>query len=387
MKIFFWILFLLLAVFIGVFIWFKLYQIPYTKWIQKYLSGVKISLGQAIGLHFKNVPFGLILDEYTKAVKAGISDDVTIDRLEKFYLSRGDVPKIVNELVKAHKAGLKGVSFEKLERHYLSQGDIAEVVDALIILKNAQESVRNGGADEEMEDYILSIELPFERAAAIDLAGRDVRQDVKDSITPRLLDSVDMEAITSDGFRVRTKVNIIVQAQVEFIIGRPGRDALIAKLEQAMLTAISTLTKDTVIKTPNEVEHGLKTRTEIFAEVDRDTSYKLVSVDVEKALLMENVNASFEIKKQELELKKLELLNKQKMLEHELHHAHARTREQELRNDLIEARARVQTAFADALRDGKMSIEEYEKLRNLQADTQMRQKLVKSTEDDEDLHV
>lgn len=386
MKIILWILFILLAIAVGIIIWFKLYQIPFTKWLQKYLSGVKISLVQAVGIHLKNVPFGLILDEYTKALKSGIAHDVTVEKLERLYLSRGDATKVVNELVKAHKAGLQEVTFDKLERHQLSHGDIAEVVDALIILKNAQDSVRNGGADEEMEHYLLGIKLPFERAAAIDLAGRDVRQDVKDSITPRLLESVDMEAITSDGFRVRTKVNIIVQAQVEFIIGRPGRDALIAKLEQAMITAIGILDKDIVIKRPNEVENNLKSNTDIFEEVDRDTSYKLVSVDVEKALLLENVNANFEIKKQELELKKMEILNKQKLLETELHHAHARSREQDLRNELIEARAKVQTAIADSLRDGKMTVDEYEKLRNLQADTQMRQNMANAPTDEDDVH-
>ncbi|RMG75991.1 MAG: UPF0365 family protein, partial [Bacteroidetes bacterium] len=164
------------------------YFVPVGLYITAKFSGVRISIGQLIGMRLRRVQ-----------------------------------PKvIVDELIKASKADLKEVTVNELETHYLAKGNIKQVVDALISAKNAQ------------------IPLSIKQAKAIDLAGRDVLQAVKDSVNTKVIDSPKVEAVAKDGIQLIVKARITVRAQLDKLVGGAGEDTVVARVGQGIVAAIGS---------------------------------------------------------------------------------------------------------------------------------------------------
>ena len=184
------------------------YYVPVGLWITAQFSGVRISIGQLIGMRLRRVQ-----------------------------------PKIiVDELIKAKKANLKDVKFNSIEAHYLAKGNVNTVVDALISAKNA------------------GIVLTFDQAAAIDLAGRDVLQAVRDSVNTKVIDSPAIEAVAKDGIQLIVVARITVRAHLEKLVGGAGEETVVARVGQGIVASIgSSETHEAILADPDLISDRILT--------------------------------------------------------------------------------------------------------------------------------
>ena len=196
-----------------------MYSLLATTFIDVVLIIAGITLGVFLLLFIIFVPVGLWISALFSGVFIGPG------KMIGMRLRRVDPQIIVNELIKAKKAGLQNIQIDQLEAHHLAQGNVTNVIDALISAKNA------------------GIELNFEEAAAIDLAGRDVLQAVKDSVNPKVIDSPMIEAVAKDGIQLIATARITVRAHLDKLVGGAGEDTVIARVGQGIVAAIGSAEK------------------------------------------------------------------------------------------------------------------------------------------------
>lgn len=292
------------------------YFVPMGLWITAQFSGVRISILQLIGMRLRRVAPNLI----------------------------------VEELIKAGKAGLKDVKINALEAHYLANGDIKKVIDALI-------SARNAG-----------IELPYDRAAAIDLAGRDVLDAVRESVNTKVIDSPSIEAVAKDGIQLVVKARITVRAKMERLIGGAGQETIIARIGQAIVSSIGSAdSHKEIMADPNKISERMSTD-----NISAGTAYEVVSIDIADIDVGRNIGAELQAEKAEADLKIARAKAEEKRAEAVAEEQHYRAEVQKMRAKLIEAEAQVPMAISDALRNGNLALMDYHRMRNIEADTHMR---------------
>jgi uncharacterized protein YqfA (UPF0365 family) len=291
-------------------------------WFRALLSGAYVGMGKLIGMWLRHVNPGVIVDSRIMLSKAGI--DVASDMLETHFLARGDVMKVSRALVAANKA---------------------------------------------------NIPLPFQRAAAIDLAGRDVLEAVRTSVNPKVIDCPDtdkgkhtIDAVAKDGIQLQVKARVTVRANIERLVGGATEETIIARVGEGIVTTIgSSESYKSVLENPDTISKRV-----LGKGLDAGTAFEILSIDIADIDVGANVGAKLQADQAEADKRRFQA-------EAEKRRAAAQAREQEMialvqenRAKVVLAEAEIPLAIAEAFRNGHLGVMDYYRLKNIQADTDMR---------------
>jgi uncharacterized protein YqfA (UPF0365 family) len=313
----------------------------------------------ALFVFFSFVPVMLWISALASGVRISMITLVAM-RLRRVVPSR-----IVNPLIKATKAGL-GLTINQLESHYLAGGNVDRVVNALIAAQRA------------------NIPLGFERAAAIDLAGRDVLQAVQMSVNPRVIETPFVSAVAKDGIEVKVRARVTVRANIDRLVGGAGEETIIARVGEGIVsTNGSADSHKEVLENPD-----LISRTVLNKGLDAGTAFEILSIDIADVDIGKNIGAQLQTEQAEADKRIAQAKAEERRamavaLEQEM-----RARVVEMRAKVVESEAEVPRAMAEALRGGKIGVMDVLNMRNIEADTLMRDSIGKSgrpASDDEEL--
>jgi uncharacterized protein YqfA (UPF0365 family) len=292
------------------------------------------------------VPIGLWISALAAGVKIGIFTLVGM-RLRRVIPSR-----IVNPLIKATKAGLD-VSVNQLEAHYLAGGNVDRVVNALIAAQRA------------------NIPLEFKRAAAIDLAGRDVLQAVQMSVNPKVIETPKVSAVAKDGIEVIVKARVTVRANIDRLVGGAGEETIIARVGEGIVTTVgSSASHKEVLENPDSIS-----RTVLGKGLDAGTAFEILSIDIADVDVGRNIGAQLQTDQAEADKRIAQAKAEERRAMAVAKEQEMKAAVQEMRAKVVEAEAEVPKAMAEALRTGKLGVMDYYNMRNILADTNMRESI------------
>ena len=292
-------------------------------------------------LHF--VPLGL----WVSAIAANVN--VGIFTLVGMRLRRVVPQKIVLPLIKANKAGLD-VSVNQLEAHYLAGGNVDRVVDALIAAHRAQ------------------IPLPFERSAAIDLAGRDVLEAVQMSVNPKVIETPVVSAVAKNGIELKIKARVTVRANIDRLVGGAGEPTIIARVGEGIVTTVGSAESHTaVLESPDEIS-----KTVLGKGLDAGTAFEILSIDIADVDVGRNIGAELLTDQAEADKRIAQAKAEERRAMAVAKEQEMKAYTQEMEAKVVEAQAEVPHAMAEALKSGNLGVMDYYNLRNVQADTDMR---------------
>ena len=301
----------------------------------------------AIFLHF--VPMGLWISSLASGVH------VSIGSLVGMRIRRIQPQRLVYPLIKANKAGLN-LTISQLETHYLAGGNVDRVINALIAAQRA------------------NIQMAFEKACAIDLAGRDVFQAVQMSVTPKVIETPVVAAIAKDGIELRAKARVTVRTNIERLVGGAGEETVIARVGEGIVTTVgSAETHKQVLENPD-----LISRTVLDKGLDAGTAYEILSIDIADVDVGRNVGAQLQMDQAEADRRIAQAKAEERRAMAVAHEQEMKASVQEMRAKVVEAEAEVPRAMAAALREGKMGVMDYYQMKNTIADTEMRDSIAKA---------
>ncbi|MBN2211290.1 MAG: flotillin-like protein FloA [Sedimentisphaerales bacterium] len=341
-------------------------------WIQALFSGARVGFFQLIGMGLRKVSPQLIVSARISAVQAGI--DLPTQPLESVFLVRRnpqDVFICVNALIIAYKANLD-ITFADLQAHHFAGGRVDNLVKAMIAANRAK------------------INLSFDVARAIDLAGRDILDAVHTTVMPKVIDcpiqvgghTNMLDAVAKDGIRLLVRARVTVRSNISQLVRGATEETIIARVGQGIVSAIgSANTYKDVLENPDRISKKV-----LDSGLDAQTAFEIVSIDIADVSVasvadLSNVGARLETERAEAD-------KQMRQAEAEGRRAMAVAREQEMRALVQENRAKVvlaesevPKAMAEAFRSGNMGIMDYYRMKNVVADTQMRDAIGKRDED------
>ncbi len=301
-------------------LWILLYFIPIGLWFQALVSGVRISLLQLIFMRWRKVP----------------------------------PSNIVSAMIEADKAGIK-LNRDELEAHYLAGGHVAQVVHALVSASKA------------------NIDLTFKMATAIDLAGRDVFMAVQMSVNPKVIDTPPVTAVARDGIQLIAKARVTVRANIKQLVGGAGEETVLARVGEGIVSSIgSAHSHKEVLENPDRIS-----KTVLDKGLDAGTAFEILSIDIADidigknigaVLQMDQANADKNIAQAKAEERRAMAV----ALEQEM-----KAKAQEARAKVIEAEVEIPLAMAHAFKSGNLGIMDYYRMKNIEADTNMRESISK----------
>lgn len=297
-----------------------LWFFPVALWFQALISGVRISLLQLILMRWRKVPPGTIVMAMITGTKAGIKLDA--NALEAHYLAKGNVPNVVNALISADKA---------------------------------------------------NISLDFKMAAAIDLAGRDVFEAVQMSVNPKVINTPPVTAVAKDGIQLIAKARVTVRANIKQLVGGAGEDTVLARVGEGIVSSIgSAESHKQVLENPDSISKVV-----LAKGLDAGTAFEILSIDIADIDIGKNIGAVLQIDQANADKNIAQARAEEKRamavaLEQEM-----KAKAQEARAKVIEAEKEIPLAMADAFRSGNLGIMDYYKIKNIQADTDMRENIAK----------
>ena len=295
---------------------------------------------------FRFVPLGL----WVSALASGVH--VSIFTLAGMRIRRVAPGKIVIPLIKAEKAGLK-MNISKMEAHYLAGGNLDRVITALITARGA------------------NIQLDFPEACAIDLAGRDVLEAVQMSVNPKVIETPTVAAIAKDGIELRAKARVTVRANIERLVGGAGEETIVARVGEGIVTTVgSAETHKVVLENPD-----LISRTVLNKGLDAGTAFEILSIDIADVDVGRNIGAQLQMDQAEADRRIAQAKAEERRAMAVAREQEMKAEAQEQRAKVIEAEAEVPKAMAVALREGKMGVMDYYQMKNMMADTSMRESI------------
>ncbi len=295
------------------------YYVPFFLWISAQVSGVRISLMQLMLMRIRKVP----------------------------------VSTIVQAMIEAHKAGLHEVTRDDLEAHYLAGGNVEKVVHALVSASKA------------------NIDLGFKMATAIDLAGRDVFQAVQMSVNPKVIDTPPVTAVAKDGIQLIAKARVTVRANIKQLVGGAGEDTVLARVGEGIVSSIgSSESHKQVLENPDSISKLV-----LRKGLDSGTAFEILSIDIADIDIGKNIGAALQIDQAQADKNIAQAKAEERRamaiaLEQEM-----KAKAQEARAKVIEAEAELPKAMAEAFTNGNLGIMDYYRMKNVQADTNMRDKI------------
>ena len=316
-------------------------------------GGLAIFIIILLILFFTFVPVGLWITAFFSGVRVKISTLIGM-RLRRVVPSR-----IVNPMIKATKAGLD-LNIDELEAHYLAGGNVNTLVDALIAAQRA------------------NIPLVFERAAAIDLAGRNVLEAVQVSVNPKVIETPNISAVAKNGIEVIVKARVTVRANIERLVGGAGEETIIARVGEGIVTTVgSSIAHADVLENPDSIS-----RTVLNKGLDSGTAFEILSIDIADVDVGRNIGAKLQMDQAEADKKIAQAKAEERR-------AMAVAKEQEMiaevqamKAKVVEAESQVPLALAQALKEGNMGVMDYYNMKNVLADTNMRDSISKATKED-----
>ncbi len=296
-------------------------------WIQALVSGARVGILNIIFMRFRKVPPKLIVESKIMAVKAGIE-----------------------------------LSTDSLESHYLAGGDVLRVVQALIAADKAK------------------IELVFDRAVAIDLAGRNVLEAVQMSVNPKVIETPLVAAMAKDGIQLKALSRVTVRANIDRLVGGAGEETILARVGEGIVTTIgSAASHKSVLENPDTIS-----KTVLKKGLDAGTAFEILSIDIADVDVGKNIGAELETDRAEADKKIAQAKAEERRAMAFAMEQEMKARVEEMRAKVVEAEAEVPLAMAEAFRKGNLGIMDYYKMKNIMADTQMREK-IGSTETELDI--
>jgi uncharacterized protein YqfA (UPF0365 family) len=310
-----------------------------------------IALVLVLLLFFYFIPIGLYISAISAGVKVRIFQDLIGMRLRKVPPSI-----IIKSKIAATKAGIT-VNLGKLEAHYLAGGNVIKLVNALISADKA------------------NLGLTFERAAAIDLAGRDVLEAVKMSVLPKVIETPVVAAVAKDGIQLKAIARVTVRANIERLVGGAGEATVLARVGEGIVSTIgSSLTHKEVLENPDKISKSV-----LAKGLDSGTAFEILSIDIADVDIGQNIGAILQTDQAEADLKvaraKAEERRAAAVATEQENVAEAEVAKQRAR--VVEAEAEIPKAISEAFRSGNLGVMDYYNLKNIQADTQMRDAIAK----------
>jgi len=297
-----------------------LWFFPVALWFQALLSGVRVSLIQLILMKWRNVNPRTIVYAMITGTKAGLK--LKVNELEAHYLAKGNVPKVVMALISANKA---------------------------------------------------NINLDFQMAAAIDLAGRDVLEAVQMSVNPKVINTPPVTAVAKDGIQLICKARVTVRANIKQLVGGAGEETVLARIGEGIVSSIgSSESHKMVLENPDNISKVV-----LGKGLDAGTAFELLSIDIADIDVGKNIGAVLQMDQAEADKNIAQARAEERRamavaLEQEM-----KAKAQEARAAVIEAEAQVPLAMAEAFRNGNLGIMDYYRMKNIQADTEMRDAIAK----------
>lgn len=309
----------------------------------------------ALAVLFTFVPVML----WISALAAGVR--VSIFTLIGMRLRRVIPNRVINPLIKAVKAGLN-LSTNQLESHYLAGGNVDRVVNALIAAHRA------------------NIELSFERCAAIDLAGRDVLEAVQMSVNPKVIETPFIAGVAMDGIEVKAKARITVRANIDRLVGGAGEETIIARVGEGIVSTIgSSHDHKKVLENPD-----LISQTVLSKGLDAGTAFEILSIDIADIDIGKNIGAGLQTDQAEADKKIAQAKAEERRAMAVAQEQEMRAKVEEMKAKVVEAEAKVPLAMAEALRSGNIGVMDYMNIKNITADTDMRDSIGRLTDDGEE---
>lgn len=291
----------------------------------------------AVSVLFSFIPVGLWISAMAAGVRIGIFT------LVGMRLRRVPPAQIVGPLIKADKAGLS-ITVNQLEAHFLAGGNVDRVVNSLVAAARAD------------------IPLPFERAAAIDLAGRDVLEAVQMSVNPKVIQTPLVSAVAKDGIEVKVVARVTVRANIDRLVGGAGTETILARVGEGVVTTVgSSVSHKHVLENPDSIS-----RTVLEKGLDAGTAFEILSIDIADVDVGRNIGAQLQTDQAEADKRIAQAKAEERR-------AMAVAKEQEMKAFVVESEAEVPRAISDALRQGKLGVMDYYNMQNLLADTRMRE--------------
>lgn len=310
-----------------------------------YVIVALVIVGIAFFLYF--VPLGLWITALSSGLRVGVGT------LFAMRLRRVSPSAIVEPMIRAHKAGIRDLTLNDLESHYMAGGDVDQVVNSLITAQRA------------------NIELDFKKAAAIDLAGRDVLEAVQVSVTPKVIQTPEIAAVAQDGIELIAKAKVTVRANIERLVGGAGEDTIIARVGEGIVTTIGSASyHGTVLENPD-----LISETVLKKGLDKGTAYQILSIDIADIDVGRNIGASLKRDQAEADKNIAQAKAEEMRAEAVAKEQQMRALVVERRAQVVEAEAEVPRAISEALRNGNLGVLDYYNLKNIEADTKMRSSL------------
>ncbi len=306
---------------------------------------IGILLISIVSLFFRFIPIGLWITAYFSGVKVGLFT------LVGMRLRRVNPQDIIRPQIKATKAGLD-ISIDDLEAHHLAGGKINDVIDALIASERAD------------------IPLTFEKAAAIDLAGRSVFEAVQVSVNPKVIETPKIAAVAKNGIEIIVKAKVTVRANIERLVGGAGEDTIIARIGEGIVTTVGSAdTHSKVLENPDMIS-----KTVLDKGLDSGTAFEILSIDVADMDVGRNIGAALQTDQAEAD-KKIAQAKAEEM------RAMAVAHEQEMQAKVTEAQSEVPLAIAEAFRNGNIGVLDYYNMKNVEADSAMRESISNEVSD------
>ena len=328
-------IYILIFVFALIFLIFFCIVAKYVKlWFQAFVSGTPINLFNIVGMSLRKIPPHII----------------------------------VNARINSYKAGLKGISVADLETHYLAGGRVLEVVRAMIAADKA------------------NIPLDWRQATAIDLAGRDILDAVRTSVNPKVIDCPSSEprqyitAVAKDGVQLLCRARVTVRTNIKQLVGGATEETVIARVGEGIVNSIgASATHADVLEAPQMI-----TQLVLDKGLDAQTAFEILSIDIADISVGENIGAKLRADRAESDKRIAQAKAEERR-------AMAVAAEQEniakvtnMRALVVEAEAQIPKAIAESFRSGNLGIFDYNKLKNIQADTRMRNALAEDEGDSKD---
>ena len=303
-------------------------------------------------LLFYFVPIGMWIQG---VVSLGIGR-ITIIDLIRMRLRKISPRLIVDGVINTHKAGLTHLKTDLLETHYLAGGNVANVVVALIASDKAK------------------IHLTFETATAIDLAGRDVKTAVETSVYPKVIDAPRdgyLSAVAKDGVELKARARVTVRTNIPGLVGGATDDTIIARVGEGIVSAIgSSISYGNVLENPDNISRAV-----LEKGLDAGTAFEILSIDIADLDVGKNVGAQLQADQAEADLRVAQAKAETRRAMAVAEEQEMKARTQEMQAKVVESEAEVPLAMAQAFREGKLGVFDYVNMRNIQADTSMRESI------------
>jgi uncharacterized protein YqfA (UPF0365 family) len=305
-------------------LWIILYFIPIGLWFTSLLSGVKVSLLQLILMRWRKVPPTVI----------------------------------VRSMIEAHKAGLASIKRDELEAHFLAGGHVEQVIHALVSANKA------------------NIDLSFQMATAIDLAGRDVLEAVQMSVNPKVINTPPVTAVAKDGIQLIAKARVTVRANIKQLVGGAGEETVLARVGEGIVSSIgSSVSHKKVLENPAFISKIV-----LEKGLDAGTAFEILSIDIADIDIGKNIGAVLQMDQANADKNIAQAKAEERRAMAVATEQEMKAKAQEARAKVIEAEVQIPLAMAEAFRSGNLGIMDYYRLKNIEADTTMRDSISKGTQ-------